>query len=231
MKIIDRIIIALLAIAPAFLTSCSDDAEGYSGNAGIYFVYSGNSYKMNYSFLTTTEDYIDAKITVQTLGLPSKSDRTFTMAIERSLSTATEGVDFEELPTKFVMPAGKTETVVTVRLKCTPRLENEEVRLALQLYKSDDFTDLLLDRSLVVLYWSNQLTKPARWDAIYKMYFGDYSKVKHRYILATLGWTEEEFLAAENNAEKLSFGGIMMNTWFKENSVSDEDGKPIKPWM
>lgn len=213
------------------LTGCSNQESVYEGDAGVYFVVPGTSNTLEYSFLTTTEDYIDAQITVQTLAQPQDRDRTFALAVVDTATTAKAGTDYEALPQAFVMPAGKTETTVTVRLLCAPHLEEESVSLSLRVVPQGDFTTTILDRSQVTLTWTNQLAKPSNWDYIYKMYFGEYSRVKHRYTLAVLGWTAEEFLAAESDAERLTFGGILMNTWFRDNSTLDENGKEIKPWM
>lgn len=203
----------------------------YEGEAGVYFAVPGNATEVDYSFLTTTDDYIDAQITVQTLALPQNRDRHFNISVVQTASTAKAGIDYEALPQSFVMPAGKTETVITVRLLCASHLEEESVSLTLRVEPQGDFTTTIPERSQLVLTWTNQLSKPANWDAIYKMYFGDYSRVKHRYTLAVLGWTQEQFLEAESDAERLTFGGILMNTWFKENPTLDENGKEIKAWM
>lgn len=213
------------------LFGCSNQEMLYEGDAGVYFVIPGTSNTIEYSFLTTTGDYIDAEIKVQTLAQPQDRDRHFTLAVRDSSSTARPGVDYEALPQNFVMPAGKTETTVTVRLLCTRHLEEESVCLALRIVPQGDFTATIPSRSEVCLTWTNQLSKPANWDYIYKMYFGEYSRVKHRYSLAILEWTPEQLLEAENDVERLAFGGIFMNTWFAENPTIDENGKEIKPWM
>lgn len=213
------------------LFSCTNQETTYEGEAGVYFVVPGTRNTLEYSFLTTTEDHIDAQITVQTLAQPQDRDRQFALAVVDSATTAKVGEDYEALPQTFTMPAGKTETTVTVRLLCAQHLEEESASLSLRIVPQGDFTATILDRSQVTLTWTNQLAKPANWDYIYKMYFGEYSRVKHRYTLAVLGWTAEDFLAAESDPERLTFGGILMNTWFRDNPTLDEKGKEIKPWM
>lgn len=211
----------------ALLTSCENKLPAYEGESGIYF--SMPSGRMLYTFYSTTQDYIDAQVKVQTLGVPANQDRRFHLIVVDEVSTAQNGKDYILQPDSYIMPAGKTEATVTVRLLYRPELDNGQKQLCLNIAPNEDFSATLPARQGLLLTWTNQLTKPSGWDTTYAYYFGAYSRVKHRYILAVLAW--DDLPDFYDDTERVTFGGILMNNYFGANEVYDENNNLIKPWM
>lgn len=225
-----KLLIYILAGMLVLTTSCESELQTYSGDAGVYFAFEGTANVLQYSFFTTTEEYIDAELHVQTLGKPADRDRFFKLKVIETASTAVAGEDYNELTQAMCcIEAGKTETLVKLHLNYTPKLDNGSVRLYLELEPDSEFPAVMPSRRYATVIWTNLLVKPEVWDYVYADYFGSYSRVKHRYILAVLGWQELPDYMTES--EKIAFGGILMNNYFKENEVLDENGNRIQPWL
>lgn len=223
-RILNNVLLTVAVAALLFATfSCENDHDAYSGPSGVYFAAKSNT--LQYSFTTTTDEYIDVSIPVEVLGMTADADRSFSVCVEGATTTAREIEDFSGLRASYTVSAGSLSGTLNVRLLMSERLESEEVQLTLNLVSSGDFPQVLANKSRITLKWSNMLVRPAMWDWMYRGYFGEYSKVKHRYILAVLGWKELP------ESGDLSFAGIMMNNYFTEHEIYDENGKRIKPWM
>ena len=79
-----------------------------------------------------------------------------------------------------------------------------------------------------------QVVKPVYWDT-YNMnaHFGAYSKKKHAIIvqLAERDFPESSKDYKSEMAFWQNFGIGELNNYFKENTVKDENGKVIEPWI
>lgn len=218
----------IFSLLLTLFSSCQNELPTYEGENGIYFAMPQGQ-KIVYTFYSTTETYIDVPIEVQTLGLPAQSDRRFQVNVLDQGTTAKKGIDYNLTTSDCAVPAGKTAAAFNLRLLYTPALDTEERTIHLSIATSENFPATLPSRQELLITWTNQLTQPENWNSTYISYFGPYSHVKHRYILAVLGWKElPDFY---NETEKIIFGGIMMNNYFGDHEVYDENNKLIKQWM
>lgn len=215
------------SMSSVLLSSCqAEDETTYSGQAGLYFALDDESQELDYSFITTTNNYIDISLPIETLGLPVNNDRSFSVDVVDSATTAKEGEDYDNLQPSYVVKADSVKAAVTFRLLYTPKLDNSSVKLKLVIRQTDVFPQVIEKKKTVLLTWTNDLVEPSNWNYYYKGYFGVYSKVKHRLILAVLGIKE-----LPEPTSNMAYQAVVMNNYFTDHIVYDENGKRIEPWL
>lgn len=218
-----------------FFSACqTDNLKVYEGEAGLYFVTSNGRDSILYSFNAVKENYLDVHIPVEALGIPVNQERKFSVRVAEDGTNAVEGVDYEGLLDEYVFDAGSCASEVSFRLLYKPELDNGSVRLNLELQTSSIFPDVLAEKKYMKVIWSNELFVPGGlddWDWWYGRFFGSYSKTKHRYILNVCGLDELPDVTSGENIDVMWYYGMIMNSYFEENEVYDENGKLIETWI
>jgi len=135
-------------------------------------------------------------ITLNTQGFVKDADRPFRLrqvAVD-SVANAVPDVhytsfDSAEMQRYCVVPAGANTVRIPVILHRDPSLEENDVRLNIEVMPNEHFTQGVAESRLYPVVISNMLTKPANWESYY---FGTYGPVKHRFMITQTGlrWDE-----------------------------------------
>lgn len=226
MSKISNIILSITTIAGLFLTSCDQsELDTYSGRNDIYF-------KTGTTANADKEDKIsilhlgydnkkDSIITIETIiiGDVTDYDRPINFGIVDSLSTAKLGKDVELLYDKSYVKANSNSGQISVRLIETPESDKSKIKLTFKLlpneyflaqYVYDSNTNKDINWNLSQLYFDSSNDMPILWadaQSYFNRLFGQFSKVKYKFICETLNFPEELFSydpAVEKNPRELA---------------------------
>ena len=101
-------------------------------------------------------------------------------------------------------------------------LKNGDVKLILNLKSSEDF-DLGYTGSLKAkLVITDQLVKPSYWDMPLSLYYGTYSKAKHRLCIQLQGFDFPKEMDYSVVTSYMSYGRIVYN-YLVQTPIWDED--------
>jgi hypothetical protein len=182
------------------LTSCAkEDIDTFDTNYKALNIWFGTSNVVseklvhNYSYYNgETSLTFYARIT----GQPTDYDRTFTLeAYDGDVDKAKGSYRVEG----YVIPAGKTTAQFKIYFDSS-KLSNENLfseedgHLYFRMAENSEFKQGADGLNTLTVVLRNYLSKPEDWDTTdsylfkpYKTYFGDYSKVKYRFIIENTG--------------------------------------------
>ncbi len=188
-----------------------------------------------YSFLIKKKEVDTLYIKVKLLGSLLKEDKKFQVTVAEG-SSAIEGEHYMALPEFFEFKKGKG--VVAFPLVVTNKntqLDSIRVSLRLMLKETEDLGLGYADRLSMRVILTNQLVRPSYWDGFLWLYFGEYSKVKHKYCVDTMGHDfpltlEEARYGAEYGIRYWANWGRATSEYYAQNKVLDENGNLITPW-
>lgn len=132
-------------------------------------------------------------------GVPADHDRTFTLQAEGADLALAEGSVRTET---YTIPAGKTTGTFAIyldasKLKDPNSFTEKEGEITFRMVEGGEFRAGAEKVNVLRLKLRNYLSKPAEWEkganGLYRPlreYFGDYSKVKHSFMIQTLGMVE-----------------------------------------
>lgn len=220
----------------ACLCGCDNNNEKmYSGDNTLYLNLSVTELdSIVCSFAGTSENRLVVNIPVEITGYASALDRTFGLRVIAENTTAVAGKHYEALPDEFVLKEGTFSVNIPVAVLYSPDLDKSTVRLALELVAGEGFSTGIPYRQRVTICISNQLPDVVLWAALYRPYFGEYSKVKHRYMLSELKLEKLEDSIDFYYSMDLKLWaayGLHMNNFFAEHEINDEYGNLIEPWI
>lgn len=191
--------ITLILLAIITLSACKKEkTEVFDGKPGISFFYvvSGNVDSTNYSFanqlIQKTQDTIFVRMRV--MGTAVNYPREIEVkALEAT--TAKEGTHFI-LP-KITLPADSLTTTYPIVLINSEDLKTNTYHLEVAVKENKDFIQGVVGQANITtrnipvykINFNNQLIEPDYWKYIAN-YFGDYSKVKHRFMIDVLGMSD-----------------------------------------
>jgi hypothetical protein len=113
-------------------------------------------------------------------------------------------------------------------------------RLYLEIETTEDFNAGIWYKQHADIRFANIVRKPLIWDGVaYNshclfFYFGDYSKVKHVTILQQTGLDELPDVWPDNDPgliATLMQYSLLVNKYFADNVILDENGDRIEPWF
>ena len=232
-------IIIILLLILSILSCKKAKFDGYEAGNGMYF-YTLNRINniINYSFANQagvkTKDtiFVDMKL----MGKISKQPREVSV-VETSGTTAIKGTHFI-LP-KVILPADSFHLRYPVVLLNTEDLKTKTYRLVIKVEENKDFIQGATGYSNVWGYGSieinfnNQIIKPDYW-AYIQGYFGDYSNVKYKFMIDTLGLSDFRPIHIGGNitySEFLNYNGKLKNAleayMAKQGPLIDENGKQV----
>ncbi|MGV3764608.1 MAG: DUF4843 domain-containing protein [Chitinophagaceae bacterium] len=185
----------ILFLAIAMLSSCEKSISGYENDARVYFFERGTDLNQtrittkSFSFLRlpleVTKDtfLIKVKIMGETVGY----DRVVLGKTVSEGTTAQEGVHYDFID--GIVPADSIIGYLPVVLYRTADIATQSVQLNLTIAETKDFKPGVASDINFNLQWSDNVVKPANWDAFIglRTYFGTYSDVKWRFIIAVTG--------------------------------------------
>ncbi|MBQ8520325.1 MAG: DUF4843 domain-containing protein [Bacteroides sp.] len=222
MKKMKSMIYALAAIG--MFTACENDKFYYQDEArarieGPYEWALGTD-SLDFSFAvypsSVKEQVMD--MTLYVMGEAGTVDRTARLEVDADKTTATAAQ--YELPASVTVPAGQLEAAFTVTLKRTDDLTAKTVALCFKVVDSPDFKTGVIEQNHFNLKWNDILGKPKNWDTELKEFFGEYSLVKYRFIIDTIGFGE--FGGSMSWSELMNYK-IRMTTALDEYNAAHPD--------
>lgn len=177
------------------LTSCKENADllMYDKTGGNY-IYFGLPYKQN-QYGSPLADRVDSmaytfafelpsvskhtfKVPVNISGMSRSNDRTYTIEIDQSKTTATAS-DYEPIKTTQVIRAGRIVDTIEVTVNKTLELSKIYKNIVFKLIPGNEFKLGTKEYLSAKLSFTNILTQPAWWNT-WQSIFGPYSKEKYQ---------------------------------------------------
>jgi hypothetical protein len=223
----------LFALVAIGMVSCKDDGFYYQDEARVRLVgpeiYAAGTDSLTFSFVTypadTTSKVMNVEVAV--MGPVSDHARTANIIVASSLTTATN--DLYEVPSTVVIPANAASAYLPVTLKRGNVLQTKAVRLRIEVAKSDDFGIGVDGQNHLTLIWTDVLSKPNNWSDL-EEFFGSYSNVKYRFMLANAGgitgFNIDTMTWAALQSYKIKFQNALdeYNAAHPGNPLKDENG-------
>ncbi|WP_316818721.1 DUF4843 domain-containing protein [Pedobacter nyackensis] len=125
---------------------------------------------------------------VDITGRVASFDRDIRVEIIASETTAAKGVDFDF--GKSVVKAGESKGTIELLLKKTSALDKEVKTVTFRIVSSEHFAPGIEKQLKRKVSFFNFMVKPSTWDTRMRTYFGEYSEMKHKFILYHLGIPE-----------------------------------------
>ena len=182
------LIYVMTVLGAALLGGCKENEHAlYSGNACVYFSETTEKDSMQYSFASGLVHKDTVSIPVRIIGAATPNDRTIHYAVDPR-STAVEGTHYTLLQSPAILPAQKVETTIDVEVSDKDvALQRGSVDLILRLQADDEFELGYPSQLQARLVITGQLVKPKYWDQPLSLYFGSYTKAKHRLCIQIMG--------------------------------------------
>lgn len=127
-------------------------------------------------------------IPVDITGRVTAFDREVKVELVANETNSVKGVDFDF--GTCIVKAGESKGIVELLLKKTAALNKEIKTVTFRIVSSEHF-GLGIEKQLKrKVNFFNFLVKPSTWETRMKTYFGEYSQMKHKFILYHLGIPE-----------------------------------------
>lgn len=222
-----KLMILLLAVIGMF-TACENDKFYFQDDARVRiegpYEWAVGTDSLTFSFAAypsqVQEQGMEMKLYV--MGEAAATDRTAKLAIDRTLTTAND--DQYVFPETVTIPAGKLEAPFIVTLKRAD-LTSGTVSLYFRVVETNDFKVGVIEQNHFCIKWNDTLSKPKNWDTELFEFFGEYSLVKYRFIIDTIGFGE--FSATSMSWSELTNYKIIMKTALDEYNDA-HPGEPLK---
>lgn len=218
--------------------SCSSDEDFfYQDEPRVRLVgekmWAAGTDSVTFSFVAYPADTVQKTIYVdaQIMGNVADRDRTVNIAVDQTLTTALASQ--YTVPATVTVPAGQAKGTFPVVLKRDASLETKGVRLCLKVAESGDFKPGVNEENHITFIWNDILSKPNNWEEL-EPFFGTYSNVKYRFMLANLR-ADDGTLSAETmtwaklNSLKIRFQNALdaYNAAHPGNPLTDEYGNLV----
>lgn len=205
----------------------------YSEKPAVFF--SGLE-TVNFSFAGHAGDTATLQLQVELLGQKTDADKTYVVRVNPEATTAEEGLHYKALGKKQVFPANRFSTNLEIELyRKDPNLQDSTFYLDLSIIDSEEMDAAYPDKQHVRIGIVDQLIKPVYWDSWLKLYYSDYSRVKHNICISIQG---HDFPATEQEARGGKYGpqywmvmGRAACLYFMNHPTLDENGNPITVWQ
>lgn len=192
MKKTDKI--SLIWLSFLFVSvSCQNEGFYYKDEARVrlkaHYEWALGTDSLDFTFVKYPESVTEYNlpVTVYLMGNPANNARTVNLAVNTAKTTAQE--KHYAFPEQVVLLAGSFSVTFHVTLKRTDDLQENGVRLYIEIAESSDFKPGVSEENHLLIQWSDVLTRPANWDELVE-FFGTFSIVKYRFIIETTGVTE-----------------------------------------
>lgn len=214
--------------AIGMFTACENDKFYYQDEArvrieGPYeWAVGTDSLTFSFAVYPSQVQEQDMEMKLYVMGEAAATDRTAKLAIDRTLTTAND--DQYVFPETVTIPAGKLEAPFIVTLKRAD-LTSGTVSLYFRVVETNDFKVGVIEQNHFCIKWNDTLSKPKNWDTELLEFFGEYSLVKYRFIIDTIGFGE--FSATSMSWSELTNYKIIMKTALDEYNDA-HPGEPLK---
>ena len=222
-----KLMILLISVIGMF-NACENDKFYFQDDARVRiegpYEWAVGTDSLTFSFAAypsqVQEQGMEMKLYV--MGEAAATDRTAKLAIDRTLTTAND--DQYVFPETVTIPAGKLEAPFIVTLKRAD-LTSGTVSLYFRVVETNDFKVGVIEQNHFCIKWNDTLSKPKNWDTELFEFFGEYSLVKYRFIIDTIGFGE--FSATSMSWSELTNYKIIMKTALDEYNDA-HPGEPLK---
>lgn len=216
--------ILLLAVIGMF-AACENDKFYYQDEARVRiegpYEWAVGTDSLNFSFAVypSSVQEQEMKMILYVMGEAASTDRTAKLEVDASRTTASAAQYI--LPETVTVPAGKLEVPFIITLKRSEDLTSQTVSLYLRVAESNDFKIGVVEQNHFCLKWNDVLGKPKNWDTELTEFFGEYSYVKYRFIIDTIGFGE--FGNGMTWSELMNYQIIM------KTALDEYNGSPAGP--
>lgn len=205
----------------------------YSTRPSVYF---NGQEELNFSFAGHAGDTATLKFPVLLLGQKLDEEKKYAIRINDEATTAEEGLHYKALENTQVFPAGRFSTQLIIELyQKDTRLQDSCFYLDLTLIDGEEMDAAYPERLHVRIGITNQLLKPSYWDSFLKLYYSEYSRVKHNQCIVIQG---HDFPASEQAARNAPYGpaywmvmGRAACAYFMNHPTLDENDNLITVWQ
>lgn len=168
----------IIIITALFFFSCSEKDLLYDNNDTLISFVSSDSIEYSFSFEAVDYTEHEIKIPIEIVGIAVPYDRHYDVDIDAAASTALES-EYEIMNEEFVIRANTMSDTLIVKLIKTDRINNETIKLKLDLLSTADFGVPPVEKTSMIVNFTNKLNKPDWWDA-WAPVFGDFSQIKYK---------------------------------------------------
>ncbi|MDR2131396.1 MAG: DUF4843 domain-containing protein [Odoribacteraceae bacterium] len=189
-----RIYIIAACIAAAFLPACENDEFTWGDYAYARLfgpaIWTLGTDSLLYTFSIRPAETVEFTVAAEVIvmGKATDRDRTVRLAVDPTRTTATKGLHYA-LPETVTVPAGETRAACPITLYRSPDLQSAAVRLCVAIVDGGDLPPGVSEWNSLAIRWSDMISRPLNWDALTE-FFGEYSEIKYRFIISTLGVAE-----------------------------------------
>ncbi len=187
-----------MALGLAFSACSKDEVPLYDTENANFIEFVGASEDTTaFSFMFHPEvaagGTYDLAIPVKILGLAKDKDRTYTVTVVDTLTTAEAGKHYT-MPETTVFRAGMYEDTLYVKLHSTADLKTNVVSLGIRIENNSEFFAGQPDYRESIWHISDKIAQPEWWNSNVTNYFlGYYSDKKYELLIQVTGvsdWTE-----------------------------------------
>jgi len=212
-----KIALLTLTVLLFAMVGCQNEGFYYQDEARVRIVapqiWSLGTDSLEFSFVTQpvgVNEY-DMMISLEVMGVTESRDRVVNIVVDQSGTTAnTSQFSF---PAAVTIPSGSFNATFPVTLKRTADLQNQGVRLTIKVFESTDFKVGVREESRVIFKWNDILLRPNNWADLVE-FFGEFSLVKYRFMLNTLG-------ISDFNKNTMSWAQLMNYKIQLQNALSE----------
>ena len=218
----------LLAAALIVAACAKENIPTYKEASGERYIYFAKAEQDSsdvsfYSYPGQT--VIEYPVVVKSTGY-STSEGTFSVNVMKEYTTAGDG-DYS-LAEKFTFrPESQVDTFY-VKLNYSSKLDNEKVRIVLELEETPDFKLGMTDSRVAIIWFHNNLVKPSWWNSSVSAYYlGTYSDAKYKLFLEVV---KVDLDGADNSLIRhytLVFKKYLEDRKAAGNPALEEDGTEI----
>ena len=205
------------------LVGCTEDERMlYSAPSAVYFSEITSEDSLQYSFASGLKEMDTVSIPIMIIGEKVDYERHIYVEID-SATTAQEGIHYKLSGTSVSLPAGAVKTSVeVVVMDGDPSLESGTVALVLNLKENADFVLGFPEQLTARLIITKQLVKPDYWEMPLSLYYGRYTKAKHRLCIQVQGFDFPEVFDMDKVGDYIAYGRLVYNSLLR-NPLWDEE--------
>lgn len=226
-------VLTCIMVAVALYGCKENERQLYSEKPAVYFTSFSEQDSLIHSLVAVESREDTVHLAVSLLGHAMPTAQKFKISVDPKYSTAIEGVHYEKLKEEYNVDPNKFRaTVPLILIKGDPQLNTGFLKLGLRLTATNDLGVGYPNKLYAKVWFTNELVKPIYWDSFLKIYYGEYSKVKHQKCLDIQGF---DFPATMAEIPSSMFGTLMsygrlVCKYFTDNVVHDENDNRILPW-
>ena len=216
-------VIGLSLTLGLLLTGCEENERMlYSAPSAVYFSEMTSEDSLQYSFASGLKEIDTVSIPLMIIGEKVSYPRQIQVEVDAS-TTAQENVHYKLSSTVIELPSGEVKTAVhVVVMDNDAALEYGSVALVLNLKANEDFVLGFPEQLSARLIITKQLVKPSYWEMPLSLYYGRYSKAKHRLCIQVQGFDFPETFDMDKVGDFISYGRMVYNSLLR-NPLWDEE--------